>query len=136
MKHPLLVTAITISTISIAQKRDYNFDAHWLSFSKAMLALELTGLYTLTAYPINARGPMDSDPINKIDSGHIVAALKKFLPVDGGVGDGTHEQMIESRIIINNKDYEYNSPANMRVGDMQFRKIKGKWKFYFIYLNE
>jgi hypothetical protein len=136
MKHFLLIAAVFISTISFSQKRDKSFDAYWPSFRKAVLALDVAALDSLTVYPVSVRGTMDSDPIRKIPKAKIIATLKKYLPIDGGVGDGTHQQQIESRTVIPLKDYEYSSPGNMRIGDMQFKKVKGKWKFYFMYLDE
>ncbi|MES2777300.1 MAG: hypothetical protein V4722_24190 [Bacteroidota bacterium] len=136
MKWMLLISAVFVASFSFGQKRDKSFDAYWPAFRKAVLALDLAGLDSLTQYPVTSRGTMDSDPKKPIDRAHIIAALKKYFPVDGGVGDGTHKQQIESRTSIPDKDYEYSSPGNMRVGDMQFKKVKGKWKFYFIYMDE
>ncbi len=136
MKRVLIIFTIFISSISLAQKRDKSFDAYWPTFRKAVLALDVAALDSLTQYPVSVRGTLDSDPVRKIPKSKIIATLKQYLPLDGGVGDGTHQQQIENRTVILLKDYEYSSPGNMRIGDMQFKKVKGKWKFYFMYLDE
>jgi len=136
MKLIILIATVFTSTFSYSQKRDRSFDAYWPSFRNAVLALDAAALDSLSAYPVSIRGTMDSDPVRKIPNTKIIATLKKYLPVDGGVGDGTHQQQIENRHIISLKDYEYSSPGNMRIGDMQFKKIIGNWKFYFLYLDE
>ena len=135
MKPHLAIAVVFISTVSFAQKREKNFDVYWPFFHKAVLAMDAAALDSLTVYPVNVGGTMDRDPVRKIAKTKIIATIEKYLPVDGGVGDGTHQQQIENRTIIPLKNYEYTSPGNMRVGDMQFKKIKGKWKFYFMYLD-
>lgn len=141
MKRLITIATVFISFVTFAQ-RNASFDAFWPSFRTAVLAYDVQALDQLVSYPLTVRGAMDYDPVKKINRDKIISTLKNALSQDGtidldNIPDETNLEEIKRKVTIPNKDYKWVTAASeyMNVANLEFRKIKGKWKLNTIYIE-
>ena len=131
---PVLFTAI----VSFAQVRDKSFDAFWPKFRTAVLAYDIQTLDQLVLYPLTVKGTQDYDPVKKINRNKIIATLKtymaKYAIIETGFDDETNLEQIKRKATLPASAYNHSSPNFMSVGDLEFKKIAGKWKLFTIYI--
>jgi hypothetical protein len=142
MKRLIILAVLFISFTSFAQQRIKSFDAYWPSFRAAVMAYNVTALDSLVSYPLTVRGMMDYDPFKKINRDKIVSTLKTALSQDGHLDDEnfpdeTNMQEIKRKVTIPDKNYKFSHQGDiyMSVANLDFKKIRGKWKLETIYID-
>lgn len=141
MKRIITITALFISFVSFAQNRERSFDTFWPSFRTAVLAYDVQALDQLVSYPLTVKGTMDSDPIKKINSDKIIATLKIYFSKNAMIDDAdlteTNLAQIKRYVTLPQSIYKHFSMADVviSVGDLDFKKIGGKWRLSIIYIS-
>lgn len=114
---------------------DTSFAEFWKIFRLSIINNDTLKLMELTNFPLETRGPQDSDPIVKYSKNQFTTVLKTFLKQDYDENE-TEFKLIERLEILkkgDQKEYVYDNNW-ARVGEFEFKFIKGKWKLTFAYL--
>ena len=121
----LLFSLILINSYS--QKRDKTFDPFWSKFRKAVIAKDYNTLRSFTQFPLIVKGTLDSDSIKKFKSDRFIYIFTHYLKQS----NSARNDIVETERI---PDKEY-SETSLRFSDMVFKKVKGQWKLYLIYIE-
>jgi hypothetical protein len=108
---------------------NYSFHAFWQVFEQAVIDLDSNKLILLTEFPLQSRGPMDSDPIIKFNKSEYFKVFHEFL--NQTVYPSTGFERIKKR------DHLIYSVTKKwaRVDDIEFRKIQGIWRMNLLHLD-
>ena len=109
-----------------------SFLKFWQTFRQAVIDYDTSKIISLTDFPLETRGEMDSDPIVKYDRKKFPKVFHAFLNQASGIIDGTEFDLIEK---TDNPDKKYIQETYDRVGDLQFKYINKQWRLTFAYLN-
>ena len=109
------------------------FSSFWKTFRQAVLTSDIVLIKSLSAFPLKYRGSSDFDPVVKISKGQFGEVFPLFLKqwsgedLDGSIEfDYIKNTVRPSKQVIKGK---------IRMGNMIFYLINGKWKLNFLYLN-
>ena len=115
------------------QNPESNFIVFWNKFRNAVLNHDTNTVISLTKFPFETHGLYDNDPIVKYDKENFYKVLNAYLNQGSDMMEGESElDYIKNTI---NPDSKYIIDKWARVGDFQFKNIKGEWKLKFAYLH-
>ncbi|MFM2226102.1 MAG: hypothetical protein RJA07_2304 [Bacteroidota bacterium] len=120
------------SIIQLESTSQKEFKIFWKKFRATIIKNDSTNIISLTQFPLETRGEMDSDSIIKYDKKDFAKVLHAFLYSTSGVIQGSQ---LDEIIQTENPDNKYVLKDWARVTDFQFRRINGKWRLTFLYLN-
>lgn len=118
--------------------QDYSdINVFWNEFKNDLLNENVKELEKFVQFPLDTRGPLDSNPIVKIKREQFMVMIKLFLSQENGLGYGTNREYFKE-LEYPNLDAEKNlyDGKNMRIGDMLFTLKEEGWKLTFVYLEE
>jgi len=125
-----------------------NIAAFWGEFRNAVLSNDISKIEEAARFPIETRGPMDTDPIIKFKKDKFGEVFSIFLAKEAGVLGKTEFDFIKNSEKLEFKNSEdYDKSGNYlksvrvegnhtRIGDMEFELVNNSWKLTFIYLDE
>lgn len=124
-------TEQTPATIETKRATDSTevFIAFWQTLRHAIINNDTNTIIESTIFPIETRGPMDSDPIIKYERKDFVKVFSAFLKQQEN--EGTEMDNIKK---TEQPDMTYFNNTEVRVGDLVFNNADGKWKLTFAYL--
>lgn len=109
------------------------FPEYWKDFRQAVLNADTNKLSSLTGFPIQTRGSLDSDPVIEYSKQQFPTVFNFYLKQWAGDEKGNTEfDIIKSTELPTNKVIHDQS----RVGDMVFYLADKKWRLRFLYLND
>lgn len=108
------------------------FKKFWKMFRNAIISNDFETVEANTIFPLETRGTLDSDPIVRIDKKKFQDVFKIFLKTYYSMSTNQIDYIKSQEII---KPYITNSYWQ-RIGDMQFKRIDGKWYLSFIYIEK
>lgn len=113
-------------------KDSSDFLEYWKDFRTAVLNSDTVKLASLTEFPVEGRGPLDSDPTIKYSKKKFNLLFNLFLSQLSGDGTSTTEfDIIKATEIPNEKVIK----DQVRVSNMVFFKRRGGWNLNFLYLD-
>ncbi len=114
---------------------DTSFNFFWIKFRSSVINNNIHELIKNTNFPLETRGPQDSDEITKYDESEFQIVFQTFLKED------SEQEISEFDLIMKLEKYELSNKRDFylvgdwaRVGEMEFKKIDNKWKLNFLYL--
>ena len=123
------------SAFLFAQQRDSSFDNYWAKFRNAVIAKDYTSLELMTRFPLLVKGTNDFDKVKKFTKNRFPYIFEHYLKQENTTVTGNAlKDIIETESIpvsINNS----NKLTYIRFSDMKFRKRKGRWELYLIYIE-
>jgi len=131
----ILFLLFTYSQPSYSQQRDKSFDTFWSKFRKAVIDKNYDTLKSLTQFPLIVKGTLDGDPIKRFKSDKFIFIFKHYLKQNNTTVTGNALDDIVETEIIPDKDFSETHISDVRFSDMEFKRINGKWKLYFIYIE-
>ena len=115
--------------------KSYNYtdlEEFWKGFRKAILSNNYEEITNYVNFPLQTRGPYDSDQIININKEQFETTFNKYLNEEDGLGE-TNKIWIEKNEMpeeINNEN-----DNTVRLGNMIIKKDNNYWKLSFIYTN-
>lgn len=132
----LLLFFSSISFLGNAQvnTKNQSFDEFWKNFRTALLLEDYKKLESFISFPLKVRGPMDYDPTKKYSKNNYIKLLKKYFALENAAA----LQQVKNKEQLTEQNYGNNTVdrkkiGEMRIFDMEFYKIKGKWFLSFLY---
>jgi len=120
----------SITTNEIVGPAD--FIEYWKKFRQAVLNSDTNKISSLTDFPIQTRGSLDSDPIIEYSKRQFPRLFNFFLKQWAGDENSSSEfDIIKSTEVPKDKV----THDQVRVGDMVFFLTDKKWKLTFLYLD-
>ena len=123
------------SAFLFAQQRDTSFDNYWAKFRKAAVAKDYTSIESMTRFPLLVKGTNDFDKVKKFTKNRFPYIFEHYLKQENAaVTRNALQDIIETESIpvsMNNS----NKLTYIRFSDMKFRKRKGRWELYLIYIE-
>ena len=133
-----LVPAILFNLTSaflLAQQRDTSFDDYWAKFRNAVIAKDYVSLESMTRFPLLVKGTNDFDKVKKFTQNRFVYIFEHYLRQENTTVTGNALQDIIETESIPASNYNSDKLTYIRFSDMKFRKRKGRWKLYLIYIE-
>jgi hypothetical protein len=133
MKGILLILMIVFigSNVCLSQQDPASFLTFWTDFRKAVLMNDTSTIISFTTLPIRTQGPYDWDPIIKYGRKQFIKVFMEFLQMETGTNrNDFNERQID--LIRKTETIDPRTFGN-RIGNMEFKCIKGQWKLVFIY---
>jgi len=124
-----------VSAFLFAQERDTSFDDYWAKFRNAVIAKDYTTLESITRFPLLVKGTNDFDKVKKFTKNRFVYIFEHYLKQENTTVTGNALQDIIETESIPASNYNSNKLTYIRFSDMKFRKRKGRWKLYLIYIE-
>ena len=123
------------SAFLFAQQRVTSFDNYWAKFRNAVIVKDYTSLESMTRFPLLVKGTNDFDKVKKFTKNRFAYIFEHYLKQENTTVTGNALQdIIETEsmpVSINNGS----KLTYIRFSDMKFRKRKGSWKLYLIYIE-
>ena len=120
----------TVAQNQGSQNKNDDFQLFWSQFRESILSTDTSRIISLTKFPIETRGPLDSDSTIFYKREDFITIFNKFLKSHSGSinFNETESDVIQKTAIVNSSDQ-----LTRRVGDMIFGKVEGHWKLVFIF---
>ena len=130
LTHPSSIIVIK-SNDSVVKE---SFSGFWKRFRTAVINTDTTQIISITKFPFQTRGPLDSDPTIKYPKEMFTRVFTVFLNQWNGIDlEGKTELYSIKR--IKNPDIKDVHNDYTRVGELVFAKTSKGWKLVFAYLN-
>lgn len=108
------------------------FKVFWSVFRTAIITNDWDSIISNTHFPLETRGTMDGDPIVRIEKDRFQFVFKMFLESESSIPPfKTQFDKIKDKENV----YPYITDDSYSYGDMQFKRINGKWFLVFIYID-
>ncbi|WP_442499326.1 hypothetical protein [Methylobacter sp. sgz302048] len=135
-----LVTLLSACTTSAIAAED--LQQFWNQFRQAVEKNDKTRVAEMTQFPLETRGPVDSDRVIPVGRDKFVkevydkamGQLQDSVVVNGKVIDKSLRETILEKTMLGAKDQQ--SADFAFILSMQFKRIGGIWKLSRIYLEE
>ena len=124
-----------VSAFLFAQQRDTSFDNYWAKLRNAVIAKDYTSLESMTRFPLLVKGSHDFDKVKKFTRNRFVYIFEHYLKQLNTTVTGSALQDIIETESIPASNYNSNNLTYIHFSDMKFRKRKGRWKLYLIYIE-
>jgi len=141
MKNRILLKKILLLLVGclvfVAQvQADVLADAQtfWSEFRTAVIGNKHEKVASLTYFPFQTRGDFDDNPINKYDKAGFLTIYAQIFNEMSADATMTVRKRIEQKIVITEKDFL--TKELIRVENLIFKKVDGKWQFTFAYIVE
>jgi hypothetical protein len=123
---------------SHSDSKDYSdINIFWNEFKNDLLNENEKELEKFVQFPLDTRGPFDSNPIVKIKREQFKEMIKLFLSQENGLDYRTNREYFKGLEYPNlNVEKNLYDGKNMRIGDMQFTLKEEGWRLTFVYLEE
>ncbi|MGZ3819467.1 MAG: hypothetical protein ACXVB6_02675 [Mucilaginibacter sp.] len=110
------------------------FPDFWKRFRSAVIRDDTSQLIALTEFPLDTRGPDDSDSTIEFKKERFVPLFRAYLHQYDGLDMSGSDELagIKKTTSPQKKDY---GKSQARVGDLVFEKKAKGWKLVFAYLN-
>lgn len=131
---PIILLNLT-SAFLFAQQRDTSFDNYWTKFRNAVIAKDYTSLESMTRFPLLVKGTNDFDKVKKFTKNRFAYIFEHYLKQESTTVTGSALRDIIDTESIPASNYNSNKLTYIRFSDMKFRKRKGRWKLYLIYIE-
>lgn len=134
---PIFLMALPVPLRSSPDdKASADFQIFWQSFRKAALEDNRNELVRLSNFPFETRGVLDTDPVIKHDRKWFLRNWPKLIAIDPGLlsTEDSMRQLIERTVEVTRKENPVEGGA--RVGDFEFKKLRGGWRFVHAYFEE
>ena len=135
----ITVESVILDDKTVIDTTNHNFQQFWTTFRKAVIDNDTIEIIQHTKFPLETRGPKDSDPIVKYDRQDFIRVFKKYLNQHSGMRapNETQFEVIKQIEFINEKVNKYYSVVDnwVRIGNLEFRLINNEWKMTFAYLD-
>jgi hypothetical protein len=133
----ILLSACATSAIAAEDLQQF-----WNQFRQAVEKNDKTKVAEMTQFPLETRGPMDSDRVIPVGRDRFVkevydkamGQLEDAVVVDGKVIGKNQRETILEKTTLDTKDQQ--SADFAFILSMQFKRIGGIWKLSRIYLEE
>jgi hypothetical protein len=113
-------------------EREKEFQKFWIIFRNAIISNDWNAIISNTHFPLETRGSLDDDPVIKIEKDRFRQVFEIFLQTAYSFPPiKTQYDKIKNKENV----YPYITDDWYRLGNMQFKKIKGKWFLTFIYIE-
>jgi hypothetical protein len=139
MKRFLLFVASILASCTVAnaqEQRDIDeFQAYWNKFRDAVIARDSVAIAQMTLFPFTRKA--DDAMVTCVTSA-------EFLPIANRIFDdfifdrefsGTYRDHLAHHPVITQSDFLGGQLDRIRIGDLKFKKVDGKWFFYLAYAN-
>ena len=112
---------------------DSDINRFWTGFREAVSNRNYTDIAAFVNFPLETRGPLDSNPVVPVKSEEFEKCFSAFLETEEWDGPWyqTNYDFIDRIIYISH--YEQDSA---RIGSICLNRINGEWKVVFIYVGE
>ena len=119
----------------VSQRGPATLGEFWSAFRAAVAATDREALASLTEFPVQTRGPSDSDPVVPQERASFVRMLGQLLETDSGMKP---EPETMRDLIGRTPELRPSSAggASVRLGSFVFREVQGRWRFTMAYLDE
>lgn len=121
---------------SPGDKASADFQIFWRSFRKAALEDNRNELVRFSNFPFETRGVLDTDPVFKHDQQWFLKNWPKLIAIDPGLRptEDSMRRLIERTVEVTRKENPVEGWA--RVGDFEFKKLRGRWRFVHAYFED
>jgi hypothetical protein len=116
---------------SVAGHRE-DFDSFWHRFRAVALTKDWDALAAVTAFPLTTRGVLDRDPVYHVNRTEFKKVFRTFL-AEWAIPGGNQLGFIRSITDVSQR--KGTSTDTVRIGDMIFRRVKGKWRLDTLYMQ-
>jgi hypothetical protein len=115
-----------------------NAEEFWTEFRDAALAGDLPRLLPLVRFPFTTRGMFDEDPVLNHSREDFPRLFARLLESDTGLredlGPTMRELMVDTPRLPP-QEIELSATGWFRVGDFEFKRVNGEWKFVHAYID-
>jgi hypothetical protein len=124
------------SQIKKGKSAKNEFQEFWDTFRRAVIDNDYSKIKSLTIFPLETRGEMDSDPIVKYDEKEFEKVIRAYLLQETYLlnEEGSITQLEEIKRTIT-PETSHTSENEVRIGNLVFEKRDEEWKLVFAYLN-
>ncbi|MHC1705037.1 MAG: hypothetical protein AB9846_14095 [Tenuifilaceae bacterium] len=113
-----------------------SFQEFWIVFRNAVIENDTNKLVQLTKFPLETRGPLDSDPLVKYEREQFMKVFNAYLEqTTSWIKDVSFISSLEEIKRIPEPDKRYIQNKWARVGNLEFIKENGLWLLGFAYLE-
>jgi hypothetical protein len=133
----LLVTVAVVASTAGTQQ---DGDIFWRDFRKAVLMQNNAQLLSMTRFPLTVRGVSDNDPVKHVGKKAFPGVFRRILvqPVTVLSGEKfvteTMLEILQKKERLQPKDYL--TREQIRVEQLLFQRINGRWLLTTAYLEE
>ena len=124
-----------VSAFLFAQQRDTSFDSYWAKFRNSVIAKDYSSLESMTRFLLLIKGTHNFDKVKKFAKNRFAYIFEHYLKQENTTVTGSALQDIIETESIPASNYNSNKLTYIRFSDMKFRKRKGRWKLYLIYIE-
>ena len=115
------------------QSKD-DFQVFWSQFREYILSRDTSGIISLTRFPIETRGSLDSDPTIFYNKREFIPVFNRFLTQLSG-SNTTNLRETEFELIQRTSIPSSLDRQSGRVGNMIFGIVDGEWRLVFLYIQ-
>ncbi len=112
----------------------------WSAYRSAVADNDVDALAKIVTFPFKTRGPMDDDKEVTYNSEEFLVVAKHYLKQDAGWGDGASEATYVVKFpadaLPDKTTIEDVNSGSVRVGESEFERVSGEWRWTFCYLND
>ena len=128
----LAVVAVAALSCASPLQAAADFGSFWTMFRRAALENDITTLVTMTRFPLESRGPTDSDPVVRITREEFPQRFRSLLEQDSGMRaePETLRECIERMVTVNV------ITGSARVADLAFEQVEGRWWLVRVYRSK
>lgn len=145
----LLFFWLSLLSVEIRAEITEDFQIYWDDFRNAVLAWDKEKVADMTHFPFETRGPDDSEPIIRINRGQFIKCIlersmrqyERDAKINGiPVEESLREAIFNTKTLKADKQIVNGNSGQphdfVRVFDMIFKRVKGRWKWTFVFLEE
>ena len=131
-----VLLAVVVAGCSAASAPAEDFPTFWSAFRAAALADKVDQLASLARFPVEVRGPNDTDPVVTQGREAFAETFTQVLKQDSGARPEPESvrQFLERTPEVGQGDVEPDGRA-ARVGDFVFERIGDRWLLVRVYLD-
>ena len=129
MTRLLFIIFFSLTISALGQTSDTSFVTFWSTFHKDLIAKNYKSLSSKTQFPLKAKGQLDYDTVDKYAIRDFEKVFSSFLSAQVHTNGSTrHDKFKTYKLEAGDK-----TNTSVRIDNMVFEKIKGKWWLTLIY---
>ena len=112
---------------------DQKFTDFWPEFRAAAVAEDMARLESLTAFPFEVRGTLDTKPARTYDRADFRSLAPRLLNQDSGL---TEKGESMKKLLERTAKAPSGAAGTLRFANFEFRKTRDGWRFIRAYLED
>lgn len=114
-----------------------DINVFWSRFRTLSLNKDFKGMKNFVQFPLETRGPLDSDPIIKYSEDKFEEVMTAYFYGESGMElKETNLDYMKKHEKLDSTVLTVISKNEVRIGNMKFKLVNDSWKLAFLYLDE